>query len=241
MATGMCSFAEAARLCAAQLRHDRHSDDDLRGAFTQLSARPPATTWPSRKCRSERLLAKSSPLQKVVLEGLCDQLQLTSEDRFDEAKHLEEILESQRKIAERIERRRTTKPDRLAGQMRSRLLQKWPELSNPWHPRIAELMKADGPQIQTAIEGDSDYARWDLLHRDAEKFYDKALDLERHWVKCQRCVRTLTKRRRPGAEPEKVASPEIVERYNQMLEDEAGAFGKSESRNPKSESNPNSQ
>src|SRR5665213_2626386 len=30
------------------------------------------------------LLARSSPLQKVVLEGLCDQLRLTSEDRFDD-------------------------------------------------------------------------------------------------------------------------------------------------------------
>ncbi|HWE04064.1 MAG TPA: C13 family peptidase [Tepidisphaeraceae bacterium] len=173
------------------------------------------------------LLGKSSPLQKKVLEGLCDQLKLTSDDRFDEAKHLEEILESQRKIAEQDRSKKTEEASRLAGRIRSRLLQKWPELSNPWHPRIAELLKADGPKIQTAVESDSDYARWDLLHRDADQLYDKALDLERQWVKCQRCVRALTTAAL-AQNLVKVASPAIVERYHQMVQDESGTLSSPE-------------
>ncbi|MDB5173563.1 MAG: hypothetical protein JWN51_2336, partial [Phycisphaerales bacterium] len=82
-----------------------------------------------------------------------------------------------------------------------------------------------GPEIQHAIESDSAYPRWEIVRREADDFDEKAMVLERRWVKCKRFTRTL-KTVALAANLEKVASPEVVERYRQILADESGTLGR---------------
>ncbi|MDB5171766.1 MAG: hypothetical protein JWN51_539, partial [Phycisphaerales bacterium] len=131
------------------------------------------------------LLEHATPMQRIVLEGLSKELGLTTQGRATEALHLAEILEAQRKTAENETRKRNDERGNLARDIRSRLLRRWPELSNAWHPRVAELMQKEGPEIQHAIESDSAYPRWEIVRREADDFDEKAMVLERRWVKCK--------------------------------------------------------
>jgi hypothetical protein len=169
------------------------------------------------------LLDLASVPQKAVLEALSDQLKLSTDDRYNETKRLADLIEAERKTIERERTQKTQEADKLAERIRHKLVQRWPELSNPWHPRIPELTSKEGPQIQLSIEKDSDNPRWQILRRDCDRLEDRAMDLERKWVKCQRMLRVL-ETVALAANLEKVATPAIVERYKQLLEDEGGTL-----------------
>ena len=173
----------------------------------------------------DQLMSRATPAQKLILAGLSDQLKLMAADRWNEARRLADNVEVERKSVERDVNGKHDAGHKLAEHIRRRLICHWPELQNPWHPRVAELMKSDGLAIQKAIENDSDYARWDLLQRDADKLDDRELDLERRWAKCQRLIRTL-ETVALAANLGKVAVPEVVGRYKQLVDDEAAVVGK---------------
>jgi hypothetical protein len=135
------------------------------------------------------------------------------------------MLDAQRKAAETETRKRNDERGNLARDIRSRLLRRWPEFSNAWHPRVTELMQKEASDIQQAIESDSAYPRWEILRREADDLEEKSMKLERKWVKCKRFTRTL-RTVALAANLEKVASPEVVERYRQLLADEAGTLGR---------------
>jgi len=94
-------------------------------------------------------------------------------------------------------------------------------LSNPWNPRATEIMAREGAKIQEAIEHDSQYATWDMNRRDAEKSATKAADAERKWIKCQRLIRMIDTVALSAA-LEKSGPPDVIDRYRQMVSDEAG-------------------
>lgn len=169
----------------------------------------------------DALIEKASPPQKAVLEGLSGQLNLTAGNRYEESRRLADLLLAERKTVDRERSMKSDETDKIARQIRRRLIGRWPELSNPWHPRVADMMKQEGAQMQEFIEHDSDNPRWDLLRRDGDRLDDRSLDIERKWVKCQRLLRML-ETVALAANIEKVASPAVVERYKQLLEDEAG-------------------
>ncbi|HET6250342.1 MAG TPA: C13 family peptidase [Tepidisphaeraceae bacterium] len=171
----------------------------------------------------QTLLTRASVTQKAVLEGLSDQLKLSGDDRQTEVNHLADLIESERKTAERDEKQKQRELDNLTNNIRTRLLQRWPELSNSWSPQTMDLLAHQAPAIMDAIDKDSDAARWELLRRDINKLEDHQLDLERRWVKCRRLSRML-ETTALAANLKKFAPPEIVERYKQMVEDEGGVL-----------------
>jgi hypothetical protein len=169
----------------------------------------------------DNLILKASLPQKAVLEGLSEQLKLTAENRYDETKRLADLLAAERKTVDADRTRKSGEAEKLARRIRSRLIQRWPELPNPWNPHVAEMLKQEGAQIQQFIERDSDSPRWELLRRDISRLDDRSLDLERKWVKCQRMLRML-ETVALAANLERVAPAGVVERYKQLLEDEGG-------------------
>ncbi|HZL33842.1 MAG TPA: hypothetical protein VFC78_00950 [Tepidisphaeraceae bacterium] len=171
------------------------------------------------------VVEKASLLDRAVLEGLSGELKLTTENRYDEAKRLAQLVEAQRKTTQGNINQKNQERDRLNRAIRARLLQRWPELSNPWHPRVAKLMADEGSDIQRAIDMDSDTPRWEMLYRDAEHLDAHALDLERKWAKCirfERMMQTVAL----AANIEKVANPQVLERYKEMVAQEAQGLGK---------------
>lgn len=173
----------------------------------------------------DELAEKASAINRVVLQGLSSVLKLTTQNRYDEAIRLASLVEAERKSMQGQINSKAQERQRLANRIRGRLLQRWPELSNPWNPAVARLMKEQGPDIQQAIELDGDAPRWEMLYRDIAQLESRQLDLERKWAKCirfQRMMETVAL----AANIEKFASPDILARYKQVLSDESGTLNR---------------
>ena len=170
-----------------------------------------------------QLMSRATSLQRIVADGLCKQLKLTTENRYDEARRLADLVEAERRSVEKERGQKSGEADQIGNRIRRRLEQRWPELGNPWHPDLPEVLKREGPEIVQAIEGDTDYAQWTLHGHDIDRLFDRSLDLERRWVKCQRLERQL-ETIALAANLEQVAAPEIVARYKELVQDEAGIF-----------------
>lgn len=169
------------------------------------------------------LIEHASVVHRTVLLGLCDQLKLASDDRFNEARRAADLEEGQRRSLSSQRRAKEDEAQRLNDQIKSRLLQKWPDIGNPWRPQTQALLRTHAAEIQQAIELDSDCPRWELLRRDIDQLDDQELAAERRWVKYQRLIRAL-ETTALAQNLEKVASPQVLTRYREMVEDEAGTL-----------------
>ncbi|HEX5242948.1 MAG TPA: hypothetical protein VFW23_06745, partial [Tepidisphaeraceae bacterium] len=113
--------------------------------------------------------------------------------------------------------------DQMAALLRSRLLRKWPELGNPWDPSAAKLIQEQGNAIVAFIQADRLYARFDQARSAADDLDNQELDLDRKWAKCQRLIYAIQTIALQANLP-RVADASVLERYRQMIADEAGAL-----------------
>lgn len=171
----------------------------------------------------ETLLERASPPQRAVLEGLAQRLALRTGSEIASARQLAERSVSDKKDSERQRTQRWTDADNLAHGITRRLARRWPELSSPWNPRVPELLKDDGPEIQKAIESDRLFTRFQRAYDQFQAATEKDLALDHQWAKCQRFLYTAESVAL-AANLEKVAGPNTVARYRQMIADEAGTF-----------------
>ncbi len=171
----------------------------------------------------EEMIQHASPSQRAILEGLSEQLELKGNSRTFAARNLADRLDAQRKQVQKQRQQRFNDRDGMAAGLRNRLTRRWPELSNPWSPRVAELLQKQGEAIQRYIESDRLYSRFDGARQAAGALDEKDLDLERNWVKCQRFLYTAQSVVL-AANLEKIADPAIVKRYQEMIADEAGTL-----------------
>ena len=75
------------------------------------------------------------------------------------------------------------------------------------------------------IETHPRYKRFDELSREIDGISARNMDLERKWVKCQRLMQTLQSVAL-AANLEKVASPELQEKYKEITREEASLLEK---------------
>jgi hypothetical protein len=120
---------------------------------------------------------------------------------------------------------RNRERDNLRNQIRARVLSRWPEISNPYHPAAVAAMTKEADAIVKLIESQSGFKRWDDLVRQAEDQGDKSLDLERRWVKCQRFL-YVAETVALEANLEKFAGRLVQARYKALREAEGGRLGK---------------
>jgi hypothetical protein len=246
---GRTSLAEAHAY--VQLTSDRidipvcTGDVLLRQFGKTKDAKLPGLVTPSAKF--DELLKLASADRRAVLEGLSEHLGLTGDDRAAAARKLADELDRQRKALEpqRPGRQATTAPggggggaggggrrgeqEQLRNQIRSRVLARWPEISNGYHPAAVAAITSEADQIVKVIESHPAFARWDKLVNDAGDRVEKSFELERKWVKCQRFL-YVAESVALEANLEKVASKLIVAKYQALRAAESGHLGRSSAR-----------
>jgi hypothetical protein len=184
--------------------------------------------------RFDELLKLASPERRAVLEALSKQLELKGDDRAAAAKTLADSLDKQRRGPDtrpagprgggpgggpRAER------EQLRNQIRSKVLARWPEISNPYHPAAVAAISKESDEIVKLIEGHPAFARWDkLVARDGEQ-QDRSFDLERRWVKCQRFL-YVAETVALEANLEKFAPKPVQAKYKALRAAEGGALGR---------------
>jgi len=162
----------------------------------------------------EKLVEAATPSQKNVIEQLSAQLELKQDRRLGETKALAEKLDKERKG---IDKRKVQNEMRgLRGQIQSAVKQRWPELSNPWHPKTIAIMQKEADDVIKAIEKHPRYKRFDELGNELGRLETRSTDLERKWVKCQRLMYVLESVAR-AANLEKVANQDLQERYKEIV------------------------
>ena len=105
----------------------------------------------------------------------------------------------------------------------SALRAKWPELNSRWHPRLAKILSDEADDIVRTIETHPGYRNMERAGERANALSKKALDLDRRWAKCQRFLRVAEDVALSANLP-KVAPPEVVERYKEMVAAEGGRW-----------------
>jgi hypothetical protein len=168
----------------------------------------------------ETLESLASPLEREVLNGLSQTLNLAGNDRSKLARDLAERLEKERGEINREKKKLQGEYQRARNAMGEMLKFRWPEFANPWNPQVAEQLRRDGSEIVAAIEGHTRYSEFSRLHDEISEHSARALDAECRWVKCQRFLR-LTENVVLAANLDKVATPEIRDRYRALLDSEA--------------------
>ena len=168
------------------------------------------------------LLAHARPEERAVVEALSAALAITGDDRFKAAEALSKKLEDQRnKLGEEMK-----KHEQRAGEVRKKLaaalLSRWPEMENPWHPKVHEAMEKEGPAVVAFIEGLPRFREFEEKRSKANQAETGMLDLERKWAKCRRLMRAI-ENLALGANLAKVADAALVTRYAALLELEAAS------------------
>ncbi|MBI1368292.1 MAG: hypothetical protein GC162_06525 [Planctomycetes bacterium] len=167
-----------------------------------------------------RLLAVASPCEHAVLEGLSKQLKLNGEDRAKDAKRMETEIGAERTGYESRQSNMRKQYDRLREPIARMLRDRWPELSNPWHPQVCFIVHDETEKIIDAIEKHPNYDKMQKLADQMNDLDDRSDELERKQVKLMR-FRYACESVALAHNLDKIATPQIVEHYHKLLAAEA--------------------
>ncbi|MCP4787013.1 MAG: hypothetical protein GY903_24875 [Fuerstiella sp.] len=172
------------------------------------------------------ILAKhATSADLAVLEGLSEQLGLcTSVKRGQATRDLARQLRDEKKKLDAEDRKQSAESKRLAGEIGKSVKTRWPEFANRWHPRVNEFLEKEGEELVKHIESHPRYARFEEFRTQNDELSEQRFDLDRRWVKCQRLLRSMDYVAM-AANLSKVGSPEIQERYRQLVEAESCTLG----------------
>jgi hypothetical protein len=172
----------------------------------------------------DQLLAAASPLDRLVIEGLSRELQLSGASRAADARALAESTEKEKQALEEQRKKKSDEYDKLREELRKSLVNRWPELSNCWNPQVADLLGPASQEVVTLVESSPSFSQFWHLPDEIGALEQQKFDLDRRWVKCQRLVRALENAAYTGNLP-KTATPEVQERIKQLLAAEATHLG----------------
>ncbi|WP_197441141.1 hypothetical protein [Thalassoglobus neptunius] len=133
----------------------------------------------------DTLLKYATPSERAVLEGLSEQLNLTGQDRIDQAWRATDSRQSGR----RGRRPRSRGPEQqlrlLENKIARDLTEKWPELSNVLNPVAIEFLTSRQQEFVEAIENHPDFG----LYQTLKKTVENTPDSEKKSVKYERFLR----------------------------------------------------
>lgn len=177
------------------------------------------------------LLAAATPSQKAALEGLSSQLGLSGEQRMAAARRLASDLERERRDAQKATRDAESEMNNQRNQIRAALVQRWPEFAVRWHPETETLLANNRSYILEMIQNHPSFKSYDDARNKRDRASDRDETLERKWVKVQRLL-ARAETVMLAENLEKVASPETVEFYKDLVarENESLTSWKSQAR-----------
>lgn len=170
-----------------------------------------------------------SPIDQAVLTGLSEQLKLTAENRAEAARELGERLNKEKKGLDGKIRQQNGRVRGFASTLSKAVKLRWPELANPWDPRVSEILRDESAAIVEFIERHEKYGEFEAARQELETLKTQRFDLDRKWVKTQRLLRALENAALEANLPD-VATPEILTRYRELRAVEAGTLGPADGR-----------
>ncbi len=190
---GRVSFSEAHAYALSQsttIDISVKTSDVLLRRYSLLGAPGDATLF-SVETLWEELSAGASAEERAVAESLSRQLGLKGSDRGRSAQALAKKLEKEKADLGKKVGRLVREQRSLAGALKKKLLQHWPELGNPWHPQVAVILDDDSKAVMKVLKEDSRYGKYLKALKKFRALSEQRSALEKRWVKCQRLIRSL--------------------------------------------------
>jgi len=172
----------------------------------------------------DELLAVADPIDRAIIEGLSKTLELIRPNRALAARNKSGEIEKERQQIDKQRGELFGEYNRIRNGMRQQVLEKWPEIGNPWHPLTTELLTTRASELVEIVEGHPQFARFQELEEKIEALDTQKMNFERTAVKCQRLLRALENVALAANLPQ-VATPEQIERYAQLRAAESTFFG----------------
>lgn len=133
-----------------------------------------------------RLLTGADAVTRAVLDGLSQELGLTGDERMQSARTKEQSLADTRKdIDKRLgeaRKERDTHRKALAKALKAR----WPELANPFHPRVQELLNDPQDPIRRFLDTQEALAKFHHALDRLDTLEDEKFAIERQQAKILR-------------------------------------------------------
>ena len=129
-----------------------------------------------------KLLTFANPVQKAVLEGLSQQLQLNGQDRLNEAYDKSRPQQGRNRFSRG---RQESSGGQSKRKIADSLKRRWPGLANLMNPVSIELVTHRSDEFVKAIEGHADYRKY----REQVAVGEGKLDPQKQRVKYERFLR----------------------------------------------------
>ena len=185
----------------------------------------------------DQLFKTATPSQQAILTGLSQQLKLSAKNRGQEAWNLAKAVSDQKQRPTSQLNSKSKELTTLRREIRNQLTQAWPELTEPFHPALPGLLEKQGDQIFATIRKHPRHGRLEQLEKEIDQLQSQVMDLDRRWAKAQRLLKALETVALAANLPQ-VASEEIQQRYQQLLQAEAGTFGSPDAKVARKDSPP---
>ena len=169
------------------------------------------------------LVERASATERAVMDGLSEQLELSSKRRADEARKLAARIVKQKQETDKKIRSKGGELTGLTKKIQATLIARWPELANRWHPSVSEILAVEGDAVVQRIESHASYGRFNALYGELQKLGRHKLDLDRKWAKSQRLLRVLENVALAANLP-LVATDQQQARYKRLVESENRTF-----------------
>jgi hypothetical protein len=169
------------------------------------------------------LLDRAGPCEKAVLEGLSKRMGLSGDRRVEAARVISSHLAKRRKAVDeekkKVSRELVEKRKALSGAVR----EQWPELGNPWHPRVFEILSREKKALVKVIKDHPSYADFIAGRAAHKKYQNRFYAYEAEWASLQRFIRTA-ENVAYEANLAKVASKDVQGHYTRLVELERGTL-----------------
>ncbi len=162
------------------------------------------------------LAAGCRPDQRAVIDQLATKLDLkagaTVEDVQAKLRQAEDKLDSANSKSSTATRTRRS----ALKAVRNEIYDNWPELQSEWAPLAVELATARADEFVTRVQKLPDYATLGYAKKREEELIKASMELERDKARVERLLRAC-ETAVLAANLAKVAKPEILQRYEELL------------------------
>jgi hypothetical protein len=139
----------------------------------------------------ERLRESATPAQVAALEALSSDLRLVGIDRGQETLDVSAKAIENRDRCDSELRKSAPKYFEYCQSIRVALVNRWPELANPWSAQLAEIVDKDGTEITRTIEAHPSFAALRAIQAERKRLTDERWERDRQYAKSQRLLRLL--------------------------------------------------
>jgi hypothetical protein len=169
------------------------------------------------------VVKSANVIDRAILDGLSVALKMTGESRMRTIKEEWRKLHERRKELEKKVVALRKDRDEQRKTLAKVLITHWPELSNPFHPLLRQLMADAADPIGEYLREQKTCKEFCRLIEEQKKNETDKLDIERQQAKIQRFIRTAENILLEHYLPQN-ADPTICSRYEALVALESGVF-----------------